>query len=72
MVELHSWLTRQHPGLRTYVTLQQKTNELAHSDPDNRAMYRLRTDPARFEVEKAAVYRAVPVIVGMPAASVAD
>jgi hypothetical protein len=41
MVELHSWLTRQHPGLRTYVTLQQKTNELAHSDPDHRAMYRL-------------------------------
>ena len=41
MVELHNWLTHQHPGLRTYVTLQQKTNELAHADPDHRAIYRL-------------------------------
>jgi hypothetical protein len=41
MVELHNWLTHQHPGLRTYVTLQKKTNELAHTDPDHRAIYRL-------------------------------
>jgi hypothetical protein len=41
MVELHRWLSDQHPGLGTYVTLQQKTNELAHSDPDHRAIYRL-------------------------------
>jgi hypothetical protein len=41
MVELHSWLSHQHPGLRTYITLQQKTNELAQSDPDHRAIYRL-------------------------------
>jgi hypothetical protein len=41
MVELHSWLSHQHPGLRTYITLQQKTNELARTDADHRAIYRL-------------------------------
>jgi hypothetical protein len=41
MVELHSWLSHQHPGLRTYVALQQKTNELADSDAEHRAVYRL-------------------------------
>src|SRR6516225_9325815 len=41
MVELHSWLSHQHPGLRTYVALQQKTDELARTDADHRAIYRL-------------------------------
>ncbi|MGA7074519.1 hypothetical protein [Bradyrhizobium sp.] len=41
MVELHSWLSHQHSGLRTYVTLQQMTNELAETDADHRAVYRL-------------------------------
>ena len=41
MVELHSWLSRQHPGLKTYVTLQQKTNELVESDAEHRAVYKL-------------------------------
>jgi len=41
MVELHSWLSHQHPGLRTYVALQQKTNELARSDAEHRAIYKL-------------------------------
>lgn len=41
MVELHSWLSRQHSGLKTYVALQNKTNELAQSDADHRAVYRL-------------------------------
>jgi hypothetical protein len=41
MVELHSWLSHQHPGLKTYVALQQKTNELAQSDADHRAVYKL-------------------------------
>ncbi|MFZ0812243.1 MAG: hypothetical protein WAM83_16645, partial [Bradyrhizobium sp.] len=39
--ELHSWLSHQHSGLRTYVTLQQMTNELAETDADHRAVYRL-------------------------------
>jgi hypothetical protein len=41
MVELHSWLSHQHSGLRTYVTLQQMTNELAETDAEHRAVYRL-------------------------------
>jgi hypothetical protein len=41
MVELHSWLSHQHSGLKTYVALQQKTNELAQSDADHRAVYKL-------------------------------
>jgi hypothetical protein len=41
MVELHGWLSHQHPGLKTYVALQQKTNELARSDAEHRAVYRL-------------------------------
>ena len=41
MVELHSWLSHQHPGLKTYVALQKKTNELAQSDADHRAVYKL-------------------------------
>src|ERR1700743_1452756 len=41
MVELHSWLSHQHSGLRTYVTLQQMTDELAETDAEHRAVYRL-------------------------------
>jgi hypothetical protein len=41
MVELHSWLSHQHPGLKTYVALQQKTSELAQTDAEHRAVYRL-------------------------------
>ena len=41
MVELHSWLSHQHSGLRTYVTLQQMTNELAETDAEHRAVYKL-------------------------------
>ena len=41
MVELHSWLSHQHSGLRTYVTLQQMTDELAETDAAHRAVYRL-------------------------------
>jgi len=41
MVELHSWLAHQHPGLRTYIALQQKTNELARTDAEHRAIYKL-------------------------------
>ena len=41
MAELHSWLSHQHSGLRTYVALQQMTNELARTDAEYRAVYRL-------------------------------
>ena len=41
MVELHSWLSHQHPGLRTYVALQRKADELAETDAEHRAVYRL-------------------------------
>ena len=41
MVELHSWLSHQHPGLKTFVALQEKTNELAETDAEHRAIYKL-------------------------------
>ncbi|HLZ02870.1 MAG TPA: hypothetical protein VKR55_12045 [Bradyrhizobium sp.] len=41
MVELHSWLSHQHPGLKTYVALQQKTDELARTDAEHCAIYKL-------------------------------
>jgi hypothetical protein len=41
MVELHNWLSHQHPGLKTYIALQKKSNELADSDAEHRALYRL-------------------------------
>ena len=62
MVELHSWLSHQHPGLKTYVALQQKTNELAESDAEHRAVYKLLSsilDPfiASFDEEPLPVAR---------------
>ena len=41
MVELYSWLSHQHRGLKTYVTLQQKADELARTDAEHRAVYKL-------------------------------
>ena len=41
MGELHRWLLSQHPGLRTYRSFQQKALELASSDDEHRALYRL-------------------------------
>jgi hypothetical protein len=39
--ELHQWLLGQHPGLRTYRSFQQRALELASSDAEHRALYRL-------------------------------
>ena len=39
--ELHDWLLSQHPGLRTYKSFHHKALELAASDADHRALYRL-------------------------------
>ena len=41
MGELHDWLADQHPGLRTYKTFQQKVLQLAGSDADHLAVYRM-------------------------------
>jgi hypothetical protein len=41
MTELHTWLSVQHPGLRTYKTFQQKTMQLARTDVEHRALYKL-------------------------------
>jgi hypothetical protein len=41
MAELHNWLSHQHSALRTYVTLQKMTDELAKTDAEHRTVYRL-------------------------------
>jgi hypothetical protein len=41
MTELHTWLSVQHPGLRTYKAFRQKTMQLARSDAEHRALYKL-------------------------------
>ncbi len=41
MAELHNWLSHRHSALRTYVTLQKMTDELAKTDAEHRAVYRL-------------------------------
>jgi hypothetical protein len=43
MSELHSWLSTQHHGLRTYKSLKQKLTELTRTDPEHIALYRLLT-----------------------------
>jgi hypothetical protein len=39
--ELHSWLARQHPGLRTYKAFKERTSALAAMDQEHRAFYKL-------------------------------
>jgi len=41
MSELHSWLSTQHHGLRTYTSLKQKLIGRASADPEHAALYRL-------------------------------
>lgn len=41
MMELHSWLSHQHPGLNTYRAFQQKSIELADQKVVCRALYKL-------------------------------
>src|SRR5258707_13232629 len=40
MSELHSWLSNQHHGLRTYKSLKQKLIGRASADPEHPALYR--------------------------------
>jgi len=41
MNDLHTWLSQQHHGLRTFRTFQQKLDDLGNGDPGQRAMCRL-------------------------------
>lgn len=41
MNDLHSWLSQQHHGLRTFRTFQQKLETLGRLDPAQRGLCRL-------------------------------
>ena len=41
MNDLYTWLAKQHHGLRTFRTFQQKLDEVSSSDPEQRALCRL-------------------------------
>jgi RecB family exonuclease len=41
MHELYAWLSGQHPGLKTFKTLQLKLSQLAADHPEQQAMCRL-------------------------------
>jgi hypothetical protein len=72
--ELHGWLLDQHPGLRTYKSFQQKALELACSDGEHRALYRLLAsmagryidsfdeEPLPVEIAKQAYQRLVNIV----------
>jgi hypothetical protein len=39
--ELHDWLSRQHPGLKTFKAFRQQMIDRADTDTHHRALYRL-------------------------------
>ena len=41
MNELHTWVSQQHHGLRTFKTFQQKLERLSRDEPEQRGLYRL-------------------------------
>ena len=41
MNDLHTWLSQQHHGLRTFRTFQQKLDDVSRGDPEQRALCRL-------------------------------
>jgi len=41
MNDLHTWLSQQHHGLRTFKTFQHKLETLSKRDPAQRALYAL-------------------------------
>ena len=41
MGELHDWLTRQHPGLKTFKAFRQRALDRADAVATHRALYRL-------------------------------
>jgi hypothetical protein len=63
MVELHNWLSHQHSGLRTYVALQKMTDELAETDAEHCAVYKLLSsilDPSLPGLTKSRCLQASP------------
>ena len=43
MNDLHTWLSQQHHGLRTFRAFQQKLDEVSNSDPEQRELCQLLT-----------------------------
>ena len=41
MNDLHTWLSQQHHGLRTFRAFQQKLDDFSKTDPEQRALCRL-------------------------------
>src|SRR4029078_6266475 len=41
MNDLHTWLSQQHHGLRTFRAFQQKLDDLGNGDPGQLALWRL-------------------------------
>jgi hypothetical protein len=41
MNDLHTWLSQQHHGLRTFRSFQQKLDDVGRDDPEQRALCRL-------------------------------
>ena len=41
MNDLHTWLSKQHHGLRTFRAFQQKLDQVSSDDPQQRALCRL-------------------------------
>jgi hypothetical protein len=44
MNDLHTWLSQQHHGLRTFRNFQQKLDALGEDDPGQRGLCRLLSD----------------------------
>jgi hypothetical protein len=51
MNELHTWLSQQHRGLRTFGTFQQKLDILSQDDPEQRALCRVLSEVVDIYVE---------------------
>jgi hypothetical protein len=41
MNDLHTWLSQQHHGLRTFQNFQQRLEALSRDEPEQRALYQL-------------------------------
>jgi hypothetical protein len=51
MNDLHTWLSQQHHGLRTFRAFQQKLDILSRGDPEQRALCRMLSDVVDSYVE---------------------
>ena len=66
MGELHDWLSRQHPGLKTFKAFRQQMIDRADADVHHRALYRLL---AGLTAEYISRYDGEPVPVDVAASS---